>query len=151
MHYRSMAVSDFLPGLADVLEKRLGRLGYHLGTLLALAATLFIMLSPVALIISVFFLAIGAGVELPSMGGLVPFIPSHILSSLVLSILITLVVMLVINWYGNRVVNRIRRRIAEHVEGHMNEDNFEHFATGMMKEMDELRTQINELEKRRLP
>ena len=151
MHYGSMAVTDFLPGLADVLEKRLGRLGYHLGTFLALAATLFIILSPVGLIVSVFFLAMGVGVKLPSMEGLVPSVPSHILWSWLSSILITIALMWVINWYGNRVANRTRRRIAEHIEGHMNEDNFEHFAINMGKEMEELRKQIGELEKRSLP
>ena len=42
-----MAPTDLLPGLGKMLEQRLGRTGYHIGTVVALAAAMSIILSPV--------------------------------------------------------------------------------------------------------
>ena len=45
-----MELSDFLPGLGAMLEQRLGRFGYHIGTAISLSAALFIILLPIGMI-----------------------------------------------------------------------------------------------------
>ena len=42
-----MDPSDLLPGLAGMLEKRFGRTGYHMGSVVAVMAALTIILSPI--------------------------------------------------------------------------------------------------------
>ena len=46
-----MDPSDLVPGLAEMLEYRLGRFGYHLGTLVGLAVAVFLLLLPVGAVI----------------------------------------------------------------------------------------------------
>lgn len=90
-----MNPSELLPGLGEILEHRLGRVGYHLTTIVALAVALFLILLPIATIVATWNALDGP-------------INTNI-AVLVLGLLLVVVLLVVVVLAGVWVFNRIKK------------------------------------------